>query len=302
MSAPQAAARVAAIVGVVALAIGVGVLSVTALERAGGTGATGTAAPVPTFTFSDRTPSSPSPMPTGSAAPAASADVGVAAERFIAIQGAQIWRATAGNCDPAQEVAPTVEYSADSGATWTDVTPPNARQVLGVATFGEGDGEVLAATGDACDPTALRTYTAGRAWESYPDVLAASSYVSPTDRSSVIVAGAAVAAPCADARSVRSSRGQAGLICGDTAYLLEGGQWSALTTDAAALDAESGTIIVAHTDVDACADGVAVTRFTGAAGADVGCVSEVDTGVPAALSVLGADLAYWSGGTVRGLG
>lgn len=298
---PRAGSRVVAIVATAALAIGVGVLATLALQRGEGSGAGGIASPAPSFTFGDLATGAPTPSATP--APTPEADPPDAAdERFIAVDGRQVWRATAGLCATAgvESVAPVVEFSTDGGETWTDVTPPDARQVLNVAVFGEGQGEVIAATGNACEPAALRTYTAGRAWEAYPQVLAASTYVSPADRASVIVAGAATAAPCADARSARTSRASTGIVCAGTAYLLDGGSWTSLVEDALALDAVAGTIVVAHAS-DECMGGVAITRFTGTNGTDLGCVSNVDATAPAALSVLDPALAFWSGETVRGL-
>lgn len=300
------AGRIVAVVATVGLAVGVGVLSVTALQRGEGAAPTGTAGPAPTFTYGDHTSAAATPTPTstdaGTTVPAA------ATERFIAVQGDQVWRATAGACTAgaaAAATAPTVEHSTDGGVTWTDATPRDARQVLNLAVFGDGAGEVVAATGADCAPAVLRTYTAGRAWESYPDVLAASTYVSPGDRSQVVVSGVPTAAPCADARSARTSRSHTGIVCDGTAYATSGDRWSELVAGAVALDAVAGDIVVAHTS-DECTGGVAVTRFAvaaagGATGTELGCVSNVDASSPAALSVLDPDLVLWSGDRVHGL-
>ena len=224
------------------------------------------------------------------------------------MQGDPGWRATAGACTAGAAraaTAPTVEHSTDGGLTWPDTTPRDARQVLNLAVFGDGAGEVIAATGADCAPAVLRTYTAGRAWDSYPDVLAASTYVSPSDRASVVVAGTPTAAPCADAHSARTSRSHTGIVCGGTAYATSGGGWSELVSGALALDAVAGDIVVAHAS-DECTGGVAVTRFAvsaagGATGTELGCVSNVDASSPAALSVLDPDLVLWSGDRVHGL-
>lgn len=288
-----------AIVATALLAVGVGALALAALQRTDAAAPVGSAAPAPTFTFGEQATGSPSPTETDAAPDAVSA---AATERFIAVDGAEVWRATAGACGSADAapVAPVVEYSTDGGATWQVVTPPDVRQVLNVAVFGVGQGGVIAATGDACEPAALRTYTAGRAWESYPQVLATSTYVSPTDRASVVTGGAAVAAPCADARSARTSRGTTGIVCDGTAYVLSDGQWTALVGGAVALDAVAGTIVAAHVS-DACPGGVTVTRFSDAPGEQLGCVTDVDASAPAAISVLGSDLVFWSADTVRPL-
>lgn len=298
-------ARIAAVVAVAALAVGVGVLSTLALQSVGGAGTPQTAPPAPTFTFGDLGTLAPAESP--SATPTLEPQSDAPQERFAAVLAEQVWRGTAGSCDANGDadgidsaVAPLVQYSTDGGETWVDVTPPGALQVLAVAAFGDGQGEVIAATGAGCAPAALRTYTAGRAWESYPNVLATSTFVSPTDRSSVVTAGNVVAAPCADARSVRSSRGEVGLVCNGAAFVLAGGAWTEVTASALTLDAVSGTIIVAHA-AESCAGGVAVTRFTGTSGSPLGCISAVDAAAPAALSVLASDFVFWTGDSIRAL-
>ncbi len=286
-----AVARVTAVVAVAALAIGVGVLSVLALQSTASSGAAGTASPAPTFDFDRATGAA-----TASATPSATA-VSAEPELFLAVDGDDLWRATSGACGGA---APVVEYSTDGGESWADVTPPTAVQVVGLSTFGAGQAEVIAAIDATCAPAALRTYTAGQAWQSYPQVLAAATFVSPTDRSTVVAAGAAVTAPCADARSARTSRSATGIVCDGSALLWTGSDWVTLAPDAVALDAVSGTLVVAHVS-DSCRSSVTVTRFTGTSGAELGCISGVDAAAAAALSVLGDDLVFWSGDSVRGL-
>jgi hypothetical protein len=281
-------------VAVAVLAVGALGLSLLALRHGDGDGVSSTAAtPAPTFSFGAResaepeATSSPAPAPIPIAAPAAD-------ERFLAVDGDEVWRATAGACGGA---FPIVERSADGGGTWTNVTPPGLTQVMALATFGVEQGEVVAASGVECAPDVLRTYTAGRAWESYPQDLSGAVYVNPTERESITVADAPVPAPCADARSVRSSRGIVGAICDGTAYALIDGAWAELATGALALDAASGTIVVAHIS-DACAGGAEVTRFTGTASETLGCIADVDPSAPAALSVLGDDTVLWAGDTL----
>lgn len=279
-------ARIVAVAAVVALTAVVGVLAVLALQSTRAGEAPGeTMRPAPTFSFGTDATASATPTPsTAALSPAAD-------ERFLAINGDTYWRATAGECGG---TAPLVEFSTDAGESWTAATPPDARQVLGVAILGEGDGEVIAAVGDACEPALLRTYTGGVEWGSYPDALAAATYVDPADRASIVIAGSATPAPCADPRSVRASRGVVGVVCDGTASVLTAGTWTALAESAAALDAVSGTVVAAHV-TDACPGGLAVTQFTGTTGAQLGCISGVDPAEPAALSLLGDDLALWSG-------
>ncbi len=283
-----------AVVAVGVLAIGVGVLSVLALQSTASSESPESAGPAPTFDFGDRATTSPSASATPSPTSTSTTST---PERFLAVDGSDLWRATSGACGGA---APEVEYSTDGGESWAEVTPAAAVQVMSLATFGEGQAEAVAATDAACTPAALRTYTAGRAWESYPQMLAGATFVSPTDRSTVVVAGAAMTAPCADARSARTSRTATGIVCDGTAFLWADGEWMSLAAGAVALDAVAGTIVVAHVS-DACRSGVTVTQFTGTSGDELGCVSDVDAASPAAISVLGDDLVFWSGDNVFGL-
>ncbi|WP_028497239.1 hypothetical protein [Microbacterium sp. UNCCL10] len=280
------------------LAIGVGALSVLALQSTATSAPIGSARSAPTFDFGDR--ASGTPTPSATVPPAATAD---AAERFLAIDGSDVWRATSGVCGGA---APVVEYSSDGGDSWVDVTPDSAVQVVALATLGSRASEVVAATDATCAPTVLRTYTAGNAWQSYPQMLGATTFVSPQDRSSVTAASTALSAPCAEARSARTSRSVTGIVCDGSAFVWSNDEWTTLAPDAVALDAVAGTIVVAHVS-DECEAGVTVTQFTEVEGAELGCISDVDAAAltdvaaPAALSLLGEDLVFWSGDSVFGL-
>lgn len=300
--------RIVAIAATVGLALGVGALSVFALQRGSGTGAGPETGSAPSLSFHTEAAPAPSatvvatPSPTPTPTPtAAFADPSL--ERLLAVSGDQVWRATAGACarPGVSAVAPVVEYSTDGGQSWRDVTPADARQVLNLAVFGVGESEVIAATGADCAPADLRTFSSGRTWWSYPDALKIATYVSPTDTSSVVVASSTTEAPCADARSARTSRDATGVLCGDTAWSLSDGRWSQLTTGAVALDALSGTILVAHV-APTCPGGVALTRFSGTTGTAVGCVANVDATTPAAVSMLGRVVLLWSGDAVHAPG
>lgn len=285
--------RVLAVLAVAALAVGVGALSIFALERTEPSGPVKTASPAPTFDFGGTPTATPaSPAPTQSTSRPADE------ERFLAVQGSQLWRATAGTCDSEGALAPNVERSLDAGATWTPATPTDARRVLNLSAPEPGSVEIIAAVGSGCAPTSLRAYTEALAWQAYPP--SASTYVSPSDRGTVEIAGRPVAAPCENAHSARTSRERTGVICDGAAYAWIDDSWVSLVSGAVALDAEAGTVVVAHVSA-ACEGGVAVTRFTGTEGRDLGCVSGVDAASPAALSVLGADVALWSGGDIRAL-
>lgn len=282
-------AQLGAVAGVAALAIVVGALSVTALQQARPSTPQGNAAPAPTFDFSDDG-AAPSPTPSDAPeAPSFAAD----AERFLAVQGDRLWRSTAGTCGGP---APVVELSTDRGQSWTDVTPPDATQIFTTSALGDIAGETVAATDDDCAPTVLRTYTNGLEWSSYPEALGDATFLSPADSTTIVTPGSDPTAPCDDARSVRASRGVVGLICGSTAYALVDGDWIELATKASAVDAVAGTIVVAH-HADGC-EGVAITRHDGAAVDELACIDDADPADPAAVSLLGDDLALWSGDAV----
>jgi hypothetical protein len=283
--------RTLAVAAVAVLAVAAVGLSLLALQRGNSDTVSPTAAtPAPAFSFGGRESAAPEPTPSHTLVPAPIA-ASPGEERFLAANGDEVWRATAGTCSGA---SPVVERSADGGETWATLTPPDLTQVLALATFGVAQGEIVGAAGADCTRNVLRTYTAGLAWESYPQALGDATYVDPADRGSIVVADAAVPAPCADARNVRSSRGVVGAICHGTAYALLDGAWSELASEALALDAVSGTIAVAHIS-DACAGGAAVTRFVGTSPETLGCIGGVDPSAPAALSVLGDETVLWTG-------
>ncbi len=286
-------ARIIAIVAVVLLAVGVGVLSVWALQRgAGAPGASG-ASPAPTFTFERGMPTAsatPTPTPT---TPVAVAD---ASERFLALDGDTLWRATAGACDGE---APVVELSTDGGESWSDATPTrvDAVQVLGVATFGEGDGEVIAAVGSDCEPAALRSYSAGADWDAYADVLTAATFLSPSGRDD----------------SGAPGRRRDGAVCGRAERADEPRRGrpdlrrNGVRADQCRVDAGGH-----RRDRPGCRGGHARRRPClgqlrgGRRGDPVrrrvrrrdGCISGVDVTAPAAISVLGDDLALWTGDAI----
>lgn len=284
------ASRIVAVAATVVLAAGVGLLAALAIERSRPSGPVGTAAPAPTFSFRDATP-----RPTVSTSPPSAPDQIGLGERFVAVQGDRIWRATAGSCGRGGTNTPSiVERSTDGGITWLAATPPDAGRVLSVSVYTDDGVEIVAASAADCSPLAYRSYTAGQAWETRSDVVGAATYVSPSEPGTVVIAGAAVAAPCDAPRSARTSRGTTGIVCDRTAYGRTEGEWSSLVSDAAAVDAEAGTVVVAHAS-PRCSDGVAVTRFDGIDGTELGCISGVDATAPAALSVLGDEVVLWSG-------
>lgn len=247
-------------VGVVLLAVVVVALSAVALSHTRAEEPTGTTQPVPTFTTMSTATATPTPTTTAVAAPGAE-------ERFLAAGSGVLWRATAGVCGG---TAPTLERSDDDGATWTDVTPTylGVAQILSLDTFSTGQAEIVALVGSSCETQALRTFTAWEFWASYPEVLAASTYLSPTDPTSVVTPDGTVAAPCAQPWGVRSESGTTGLICDGAAYQLTSGAWSEVSADAAAIAVASGTFVA---------------------------VSASQVEAPAAIALDGNNVLAWSG-------
>ncbi|MCP2638119.1 hypothetical protein K0817_016320 [Microbacterium sp. HD4P20] len=278
------ASRWIAIAAVAALAIVVGVLAIAAYQRANPEPTPAEAGPVPSFDLGVKTPT---PTPS---APAA-APIALEAQRYLSVGGALWWRATAGACDGP---APVVERSPDGGETWIDVTPTyrGIAQVQSLDAFSAQDAEMVAAMAE-CETQALRTYTNGEFWESYPDVLAISRYVSPTDAATVVLPSGPVPAPCAQAWGLRASGDAVALVCDARAWSWSGEEWQQLAPEnAIALTLDGGDVIVAHTTPD-CA-GVALSRATAESSSPVACAEGVDPAAPTAIDLAGADLSLWS--------
>jgi len=241
-----------------------------------------TVAPVPTF----------GPEPTGTPTPTTAPPVSYdrSLERFVAVGDGVIWRGTAGSCGT---VAPTLERSTDDGETWTDVAPAylGIGGLVAVDAFAGSEAEIIATMGDECEVQLLRTFTQGRFWAPYPDVLAGASFVDPADAGSIRRPEGALDAPCDDARSLRG----AALVCDAVAYELEGDVWTALPlTNVAAIAADDEGLVIAH-GADGC-DGVALTRYSPEGVAtDAGCVAGLSPENPTALAISGDDAVLWSG-------
>lgn len=281
-------ARGIAIAAVALLALAVGVLSVLAYQHARPGVDPGEAAPVPTFTLGVQAAPSPTPSAPNALDPST--------ERFLSLGSAAWWRATAGRCG---QTEPLLERSTDSGATWADVTPRYraVAQIQSLDAFTSADAEMVATTGHGCLTEALRTFTEGEFWESYPDVLAVSRYIDPADAAVVHLGADTVAAPCATASGLRARADIVALVCDATAFVWRSGHWEALPTkDVAAVATDSESIAVAHSS-DACA-GIAITRFDDSdpqAATDAGCVEGLAPGAPTALALAGDRFVVWSG-------
>lgn len=279
---------------VIVLAIVAVVLVVLAIQRVSGADAPEhTAAPVPTFRADTSATPSPTPEPTPTAAPLHDRSQ----ERFLSIGAQAMWRGVAGACTSAE---PLLERSTDGGETWTDVTPRYLEigSLSAVSAFAGAEGEIIASMGAECGVQALRTFTQGQFWEPYPDVLAASTYVDPTNPGSIVTPGGPVAAPCPDARSLRSAGGVTALICDSVAYVLGAdAAWQPLSTDAVtALSVSNGRVFVSH-HTNSCA-GLTITRFddaTDGSSEDLGCVDVTDVATPTAVAVSEGNVFVWSG-------
>ncbi len=245
-----------------------------------------TASPTPTAT--------PTPTPTPEAAP-----VDLDAQRFLVVTGeTSVWRATAGSCTDG--TAPLVERSTDNGATFTDVTPTylGIAQVASLDPFDAAQAEMVAGMGEGCEAQALRTFTGGDFWESYPDVLAGSTYVDFGDPSRVVTPDGAIDAPCAEAWGLRAQSGTVAVICEGGAFTRDGDGWAEISTTGAvvAVAIDGDGVAVASSTPDCV--GVLVTSGAGAAT----CVADAPADGPVALATANGQLRLWAGDLLTTVG
>lgn len=271
---------------VVALTVAVGALVVLALDRGRGAGTETVAKPAPSIGSSPSSTPSPTPTPT----PTATAEEPTApdaAERFLAVGAGAMWRATAGQCG---DTAPVIERSDDDGGTWSDVTPTyrNIAQLRDLTPFAETEADIVADVGADCETQALRTFTKGRFWSPYDDLLPQSTYL---DGSTVVIDGNRLDAPCERPWGLRTSGETAAFICDGTAYEITGGETTEIGDGVTALDVGDGQIIGALVRSDC--DGLQVSSLAPDA-APLECL-DVDADGPVALAVTADAIRVWAG-------
>lgn len=266
-----------------ALAIAVAVLAYVAISETRGSTIDGTPRPVPTFSASPST--TPSVTPT-IAPPAAATIVAPGAnERFLAVGSSAIWRGTAGDCG---QTEPLLERSTDNGRTWNDVTPRylGIGQLLSVEAFAGSEAQIIARMGDDCELQALRTFTQGRFWAPYDDVLAGATYVDPTDPATIVTPDASVAAPCASAWGVRTDGDTTAIICDGTAYTRDGDTWRSVAANVMAVMPVGQAFVTA-----AAQGGCSGLVITGAAPS---CAEAATSTGPVAIAASGTSTLIWS--------
>ncbi|MFS0712886.1 hypothetical protein ABC195_03320 [Microbacterium sp. 2P01SA-2] len=291
-------ARALSVAGVGALALVVIALTALALQhdRSPEPAVAPTAGPVPSFSFrSEGRPATPTPSPT--VAPAAG---GGAADRFLARSSeGTLWRATAGACDGDE---PVVERSDDGGTTWTDVTPRSRgiEQVRALSGLSGTEAELVADLA-GCAPQLLRTFTQGRFWDPYPDLLTRATYPSGSAPTVLTSPSGEVSLPCAAPASVRVGAQQTAVICDGVPYTRVGtGAFAPLPLmDAVALDVLGRATAVARVDGGTCGEALAVS-WVDAAGvaAPSECIPGTDAAAPAAIAAFEDEIIVWSGDAI----
>ncbi|WJL94757.1 hypothetical protein QSU92_12365 [Microbacterium sp. ET2] len=247
--------------------------------------------PVPSFSLGIQTQT---PTPTAEP-PGSAVQVSPGQERFFSVGEDAWWRGTAGRCGV---IEPLVERSVDGGQTWLDVTPRYLEigELLSLNPFTPTEAEMVVRVGPGCELQALRTYTQGRFWESYPDVLANSRYIDSADSATVDLGANSIPAPCGSAFGLRSSGDLVALLCDGSPSVSNGDGWRGLAAQGAIAVAFDGRdLLVAHTS--AACQGTTVSRFPAEspdAPVLVGCISTADPALPAALEITDGVPVLWS--------
>lgn len=295
----RTSARWLAGVAVAVVAVAAIVLAVLALQHVASRPAATEPDPIPSFTFGSPATPDPTPTPSATPAPVVGPSYPRAEERFLSVGSGGMWRGVAGECGVTD---PLIERSTDGGQSWTDVTPlyRGIGQLLSLDAFAGTEAEALARMGDECETEALRTFTQGRFWEPYPEVLAASRYLDPGNPAVLVTPQGPIETPCADPRSVRAAGPVVALVCEGTAYSVGADRaWVPLAPPGATALAIAGDVLIVAAQEEGC-EGLAITRLTGPGFADaaaVGC-APVDAAAPVGLAASGDDVLVWSADTV----
>lgn len=283
---------------VVALTVGVIVLSVLALQRSGAA-TVSNSNPVPSFDLGVETSvpleSTAEPDPS---IPATA--VSPAEERFLSIGAQAWWRGVAGQCGA---VEPLIERSIDNGQTWIDVTPRylGVAELLSLNAFTPTEAEMVVKVGGNCEVQALRTFTQGEFWEPNPDVLATSRFVDRVTRGQVDLGQETVPGPCVRSTGVRAWETVVALLCDNSAWVWDSTGWVSLDGPqrALALDVNDEAVWVAGLTPEC--DGIAVAALGGVTAEPPvapACVADADPFSPLAIAASGEVVALWSGDEV----
>jgi hypothetical protein len=156
-----------------ALTVAVLVLSVLALAQHRSSPVTADT-PRPTGTADPTPEGSPSPSPTPSDTPEPEAPASVVPTRHLTqLSSGTLIRATTGQCNGP---APAIEFSTDSGATWSPGDAGGATQILRLLA---GDIGQAIAFDDSCQPTGIWSFNDGATWEQTTDFVAGSWFFNP---------------------------------------------------------------------------------------------------------------------------
>lgn len=246
---------------------------------------------------------SPAPTAQPSAAPTPAAPVPAASGRFLdAVDSSVAARATAGSCAGAR---PTIETTADGGATWSALQLPasdDVRQILSVDLVDADQIDLVVLVGAECDPSVLTSFTAGEYWQQYPERLAAATYLDGETPAKIIVAGTALAPPCEAPLELSSSTTGLAVRCADITAASTGatGSWRAVTPLALfALTSSNDSPIVLGGVTAAGCDGLVITSFpldgTDSDGTSLGC-APVGADLSSTAVALGVGAVWvWSG-------
>lgn len=287
-------ARWIAVALVLVLGLVVAVLSALALQQSQGD-AVAQPNPIPSFSLGVQTQT-----PTSSAEPpAAPVTIPPGQERFFSVGAEAWWRGTAGRCG---ETEPLLERSVDGGQSWEDVTPRylGIGELMSLDAFAPTEAEMVVKIGPACEVQALRTFTQGRFWEPYPDVLAVSRYIDSADSGTIDLGAESILAPCESASGLRASGDLVAVLCEGLPSVGDDSGWRGLAaTEAIAVAFDDQDVLVAHRGPNC--EGLTVTRFPAEspdAPALAGCVPAADPASPAALAIADGVLLVWTANQV----